>query len=366
MIRERQREIDPETKQTFYEGLILLIMVLAFLLFVAFWVSTRIAAADAPPSSPFKETLHLDAAERDALYAEMTLDPSAWKLGQRISNKPLAVVTYWNEQDKQKAAIIKVWTGFVTRDNADLLTFWDEIWVDSTGKVTLHATDNDGLVKQYFQAKDQTAFQTKEWLGIMPWAANIPTDPEALAGKLTPVPSDGSFNLYGIAFQNEISLSSTPLAIKLNESIPIVSTQIVIPSDSIHHWASKYIEDLLQRGVIKGFADGTIRPQISLTRAEFAVLLSGALQTQPIDWTDNSESTEQGLGTYADLAGHWSEQRIKGLIQDGILEKSQNEHVDFLPERAITRIEMIEWLAAILEKGNPPVSTTELEYNRCS
>ncbi|MEW6491100.1 MAG: S-layer homology domain-containing protein, partial [Cyanobacteriota bacterium] len=40
-------------------------------------------------------------------------------------------------------------------------------------------------------------------------------------------------------------------------------------SDIQNHWARSFIEALAERGIVSGFPDGSFRPNISMTRAEF-------------------------------------------------------------------------------------------------
>ena len=48
-------------------------------------------------------------------------------------------------------------------------------------------------------------------------------------------------------------------------------------SDIIGHWAESFIRQAIDTGVIKGYEDGTFRPERNITRAEFAALLVRAL-----------------------------------------------------------------------------------------
>ena len=50
------------------------------------------------------------------------------------------------------------------------------------------------------------------------------------------------------------------------------------PKDIIGHWAEKDIMQLINKGIIKGYADGTIRPDASITRAEVFTLLARVLR----------------------------------------------------------------------------------------
>ncbi|MFP4296507.1 MAG: S-layer homology domain-containing protein [Spirulinaceae cyanobacterium] len=45
-------------------------------------------------------------------------------------------------------------------------------------------------------------------------------------------------------------------------------------SDIENHWAELFIDRLAQRGIISGFADGTFRPEASLTRSQYAALIA--------------------------------------------------------------------------------------------
>ncbi|MEC4807038.1 MAG: S-layer homology domain-containing protein [Jaaginema sp. PMC 1079.18] len=44
--------------------------------------------------------------------------------------------------------------------------------------------------------------------------------------------------------------------------------------DIENHWAELFIDRLAQRGIISGFADGTFRPEASLTRSQYAALIA--------------------------------------------------------------------------------------------
>ncbi|MBE9041652.1 S-layer homology domain-containing protein [Oscillatoriales cyanobacterium LEGE 11467] len=56
------------------------------------------------------------------------------------------------------------------------------------------------------------------------------------------------------------------------------------------HWAKPFIENLAIQGIVAGFPDGTYRPDASVTRAEFAALVSKALrgsyERSPVEFAD--------------------------------------------------------------------------------
>ncbi|MGC1310210.1 MAG: S-layer homology domain-containing protein [Phormidesmis sp.] len=50
---------------------------------------------------------------------------------------------------------------------------------------------------------------------------------------------------------------------------------------SSRHWATNFIEPLVQKGWLSGFSDGSFQPDAPMTRAQFAALLVGAFNPEP-------------------------------------------------------------------------------------
>ncbi|MGL5509464.1 MAG: S-layer homology domain-containing protein, partial [Microcoleaceae cyanobacterium] len=63
--------------------------------------------------------------------------------------------------------------------------------------------------------------------------------------------------------------------------IPTPGTSPGTLNDVVGHWAEAFIRGLVNFGVVKGFPDGTFRPNNKLTRAEYAALLAGAFDVAP-------------------------------------------------------------------------------------
>jgi hypothetical protein len=56
--------------------------------------------------------------------------------------------------------------------------------------------------------------------------------------------------------------------------------------DIHNHWAKEEMEYLVQKGIIGGYADGTLRPNDIVTRAQAAIMIGRALKLpgqQPVD-----------------------------------------------------------------------------------
>jgi hypothetical protein len=59
-------------------------------------------------------------------------------------------------------------------------------------------------------------------------------------------------------------------------------------SDTKGHWAISYIQDLADQGYINGYPDGTFKPDRTMTKAEFTTALIGSLGITPSEPTKNS------------------------------------------------------------------------------
>lgn len=100
-------------------------------------------------------------------------------------------------------------------------------------------------------------------------------------------------------------------------------------------WATPILEDLAQRRFIKGFPDGTFRPNTPMTRAEFATQLSRLFVL--------SAQTAPALG-YTDVdPSHWAIHHIQSAIDRGFLTGYPDQ--TFRPEENITRLQVMLALA---------------------
>lgn len=96
------------------------------------------------------------------------------------------------------------------------------------------------------------------------------------------------------------------------------------------YWASEYVRSLTSVNVISGFPGGTFRPDTSMTRAEFAAVLSKGFSQrtvrQPITFTDVPSN-------------HWAAGAIASAYSQGFLVGYPNGA--FGPEQPITRLEVL-------------------------
>ncbi|WP_456277594.1 S-layer homology domain-containing protein [Bacillus sp. AK128] len=117
-------------------------------------------------------------------------------------------------------------------------------------------------------------------------------------------------------------------------------------SDIQTHWAKNSIQELIELGIIKGYEDGTFRPENEVTRAQFI-----AMTTRLLGIDSNGQSQ-----TFSDIpTDHWAYSSIQGALEHGLLDKDKK----FYPNRSMTREDM----AIVISKGLKLVPVDEDELN---
>ncbi|MDO4541459.1 MAG: S-layer homology domain-containing protein [Bacillota bacterium] len=102
---------------------------------------------------------------------------------------------------------------------------------------------------------------------------------------------------------------------------------------SNNHWAFDYITSLVNQSIIKGYSDGTFRPEASITRAEFMKILGGH--------AENNGHNVYNYTTqrFTDVnSSHWAYTYVNWGQQKGVV--SGNGDGKFNPDAKITRQEM--------------------------
>lgn len=110
----------------------------------------------------------------------------------------------------------------------------------------------------------------------------------------------------------------------------IIDSQPVSFSDTMGHWAEKYINDLASRKIIEGCGDGTYRPDKVLTRAELAVIIA---RMQNLDPTD----IDQNIKDYVDIPW-WALEAVLANREEGYM--IGYDDGSFRPNWVVTRLEM--------------------------
>lgn len=108
------------------------------------------------------------------------------------------------------------------------------------------------------------------------------------------------------------------------------------PADVKGNWAEKTIDMFLKLNIIKGYTDGTVKPNQTITRAEFVGILSRIFDVQ-------------GTSTVAfkDVTGNnWAKTAIEQFAAAGVINGYSNG--EFKPNQTITREEMVIVLSRLI------------------
>lgn len=92
-------------------------------------------------------------------------------------------------------------------------------------------------------------------------------------------------------------------------------------------WYNAAINDVVKAGYMKGYPDGSFKPDQPITRAEFAVILSHVLKD------------ETAPSPFKDTAGHWAKDAIDKAYAQGII-KGYGDN-SFRPDALVSRAEAV-------------------------
>lgn len=109
-------------------------------------------------------------------------------------------------------------------------------------------------------------------------------------------------------------------------------------SDDLNgHWAEAAMRKCVQDGLLRGYDDGTYRPERPVTRAEFASLVNRAFQL-----TDTADISFKDLPQ-----SNWAHREIAAAVKAGYVKGYEDG--SFRPNKNVTREEAASMVAALLE-----------------
>jgi parallel beta-helix repeat protein len=149
----------------------------------------------------------------------------------------------------------------------------------------------------------------------------------------------------------ELVQPTSPLTPPSTPATPI--TQVAFKDVPDSYWAQTFIQELTSKNIIKGFPDGSFRPNDPVTRAQFAALLSQAMNKQ----------TVRSRATFTDVAStNWAATAIQKAYTTGFM--SGYSATTFRPNENISRVQILVSLANGLGYApTKPVDTTLQLYS---
>jgi hypothetical protein len=107
-------------------------------------------------------------------------------------------------------------------------------------------------------------------------------------------------------------------------------------TDISGHWAESKIRELVGRGAVSGYPDGTFKPDNNITRGEFVTVVVKVLELQP-----------RSGPIFVDSAGHWAKDSIATAAYYGIVNGYSAS--TFGPDDYITREQMALMIVRALQ-----------------
>jgi parallel beta-helix repeat protein len=176
--------------------------------------------------------------------------------------------------------------------------------------VDLGTTSNPG--QNIFQNNKQTDINNASGVTVV-----------AIGNQVDPKRVQGSVDL--VQPTSPITSPSTPTT---------PTAQVAFKDVPNNYWAQTFIQELASRNIIKGFPDGNFRPNDPVTRAQFAALLSQAM----------NRPTKRSNVTFADVASNfWAATAIQKAYTTGFM--SGYSATTFRPNENISRVQILVSLA---------------------
>ena len=111
---------------------------------------------------------------------------------------------------------------------------------------------------------------------------------------------------------------------KTGTNVEPPSSSPSIPFDLTGHWAGDSVMQLMEAGIVSGYQDGSFKPDRTISRAEFTVMLVKALKLETVNGK-----------VFADTAAHWAKNSIANAAAHNII--SGYDENRFGPDDLITR-----------------------------
>lgn len=107
-------------------------------------------------------------------------------------------------------------------------------------------------------------------------------------------------------------------------------------------WCNRAIATLTNMGIIKGYTDGSFRPNADITRAELATIIA------------RFAKLDVNTKTFSDITGHWAQKNIELAAGNGWI--NGYEDGSFRPNNNITRAETFAMINRVLDRQTESVS----------
>lgn len=132
------------------------------------------------------------------------------------------------------------------------------------------------------------------------------------------------------------------------ESVPEMPKEEITFTDISRHWAEAQIRQAVEQGIVNGYPDGTFKPNSTVTRAEFTLMLMNAIKPKG-EGTEFRFSDVQEIGT-------WAQTAVAQSVAVGIVTGYSDG--TFRPNANITRAELAVMIARAVGATSKQTTST--------
>ncbi len=203
-----------------------------------------------------------------------------------------------------------------------------------TNKIPVVVTAEDGVTEKTYM--------------ITVYRASKPSGGTSSGSKNTPEPT--STPTQSPTPTQTSTPTSTPTATPDITEKPIEDIPGISGTDAEGHWAEPYILDLLGKGIINKYPDGSIKPDSEITRAEAVTILVNSLnlKAQNPDKLDFSD---------ADEIPEWVREAVAAAQENGIIKGFEDKSF-----RADSKLTRNQACAMIMNAFNLGISEGETDF----
>jgi len=193
------------------------------------------------------------------------------------------------------------WVPVKVLDSAQSIIVWDAVRADADGKYSntfkIPAV-SDGVLKVITGSGDNVADKN---LTIGTSTVAAPTTPQVVT------PSGGGGGTTTPQVITPVNQPAEVVKEKAAETTPVQSPAATL-NDVANNWAAPSINKLVAAGAVKGFPDGSFKPDNTISRAEFITVLVKAFNLEV-----------KGGKVFGDTNNHWAKDYISTAVANGIV-----------------------------------------------
>lgn len=125
-------------------------------------------------------------------------------------------------------------------------------------------------------------------------------------------------------------------------------------ADARGHWAAPYISALADRGLVRGYEDGSFRPDAVINRAQFAAMVAAAFKDRP---------KGRAATRFVDVPdNHWASNAITQAQRQGFLSGFPDQ--TFRPDQPMARVQALVAVAQGLQLPPAPANVLTIYRDR--